>query len=356
MSKTIISVERVNEVKHHPDADRLDVVQVLGYQVVTGRDNFKVGDAAVYFPPDILLPEEVAIKLGVEKYLKHATFPGDKGKSQCRVGACRLRGLPSHGFLVPVHEFGEQINGPGEWGRDATDYFGAKKYIPPVRVGAGDAEQESYNFPRYTNIESFQRYPNLIEDGIMVVITEKIHGTNVRLGLILDYTPDGHVWNYAAGSHKIRRKEGPGLYWKYMTHEIEGLLSSLHASEGAVVYGEIFGPGIQDLDYGIETPQMRVFDISIDGKYMDYNDMCLVCSSHGIPMVPELYRGPFSKEKVDEYTYGNTKFEEVRCKFKGREGCVIKPVKETIDYRGNRIILKSVSVDYRSRKGARDDE
>jgi len=261
MSKTIISVERVNEVNHHPDADRLDVVQVLGYQVITGRDNFKVGDSAIYFPPDMLIPNSIAVDLGVDTYLKHAVYPGDIGKSQCRVGACRLRGLPSHGFLIPTPDWAADM----EFGTDVTNDFCGKKYEPPVRQGCGDVERESGNFPQYTSIENIQRYGDRIEEGTEVVITEKIHGTNVRMGYVQDDTPEGPVWNFAAGSHKVRRKEGSGLYWKFMTEEIKHLLMELHnISLGAsiIVYGEIFGTGIQDLD-SVLTPLVSACSTSL---------------------------------------------------------------------------------------------
>lgn len=358
MSKTVISVERVNEVKPHPDADRLDVVQVLGYQVITARGAFDIGDTAVYFPPDILIPETVAVGLGVYKYLKHAVFPGDIGKSQCRVAACRLRGLPSHGFLVSSHDALLGDKEP-EFGDDVTDHFGGKKYEPPVRKGAGDAERESCNFPRYTSIENIQRYPNAIEDGTEVIITEKIHGTNVRMGLVQDDTPEGQRWNYAAGSHKVRRKAGPGLYWQFMSDSIRDLLVALHMEgpeANVIVYGEIFGTGVQDMDYGREYKDLRVFDISVDGVYLNYNSMCSVCDDFGVLTVPLLYHGPFSRAVVEECTYGPTTFDGVRCKFKDREGCVIKPATEFVDRRGDRLILKSVSADYRNRKGAKDIE
>jgi len=245
------------------------------------------------------------------------------------------------------------------FGTDITNKYCGKKYEPPVRLDAGDAERESFNFPRYTNIENIQRYPYLIEEGTEVVITEKIHGTNVRMGFILDDTPEGQVWKYAAGSHGVRRKADSGLYWKLMDHNVMTALVCLHDKYGkvnVVIYGEIFGNKIQDLDYGCSTPELRMFDISIDGKYMDYEDMLSVSWAWGIPTVPELYRGPFSIETVEEHTYGKSTFQGIKSKFKGREGCVIKPVIETADYLRNRVILKSVSADYRNRKGARDEE
>ena len=89
---------------------------------------------------------------------------------------------------------------------------------------------------------------------------------------------------------------------------------------------------------------------------MDFAMLVLACEAHDVEIVPELYRGPYSKEIVEEYTYGKSTFKGTKSKFKDREGCVVKPMVESLDYRGNRVILKSVSADYRNRKGAKDIE
>lgn len=361
MSKTIISIERVNSVEPHPNADRLDVIQVLGYKVVTGKGNFQVGDLAVYFPPDILLPPDVAEEMNVTNYLKHAVFPGDKEKTQCRVGAARLRGVASHGFCSPTKTSDSRIVAGTEIGTDVTALYGAHKYVAPVREGAGDAEAEVPGFHQYTDIENIQRYPNVFEPGEPVVVTEKLHGTNCRLGLICE---GKDMSTFCAGSHRVRRKEGPGLYWKFMDKCMRGMLVNLHINEfwgpksrDVVVFGEIFGPGVQDMDYGLQDKEIRVFDISLAGTYLDHGMIERICKGAGIKTVPVLYEGPFDAELIEEYTYGKTTFDGVKCAFKGREGCVIRPKTEQFsDVLGGRKILKSVSADYRDRKGAKDIE
>ena len=358
MSKTIISIERVNEVRPHPNAIRLDVIQVLGYQVVTQKNSFKIGDVAVYFPPDILLPSAQAEALGVANYLKHAIFPGDETKTQCRVGAARLRGSVSHGFCIPAPD----PNVP--FGTDVTAHYDAAKYEPPVRLGSGDTERELENFPRYTSIENIQRYPDAIPDGTNVVLTEKIHGTNCRMGLV---RVDGE-YQFVAGSHNQRRSaggDGPTFYWQFMDEKTMNLLTDLcntHCCDDepchdAVIYGEIFGPGVQDMDYGLTGKRLRIFDIAVDGVYLDYWDMVGRCDKSGLIVVPQLAIGSYSAEFVEQHTYGPTIFNGVKAKFKGREGCVVRPLREQFsDVLGGRMILKSVSADYRDRKGATDDE
>ena len=85
--------------------------------------------------------------------------------------------------------------------------------------------------------------------------------------------------------------------------------------------------------------------------------------SAGLPRVPIIYRGPFSKEIMIAHTSGK---ETVTGKaLHIREGVVIKPVVERQDFtvyngRGfpcnGRVQVKSVSADYDLRKGAKGEE
>ena len=36
----IATIERITSVRHHPNADRLDLISILGYQCVTSHDSF----------------------------------------------------------------------------------------------------------------------------------------------------------------------------------------------------------------------------------------------------------------------------------------------------------------------------
>ncbi len=346
MSVTKISTERINEVEHHPNATRLDVVQVLGFKVVCGRDQFKVGDTAIFFPPDMLISPQAAKDLMVTKYLKSATYPGDYRKTQCRVSSCRLRGIPSHGFIIGP------VESDGAYGVDMTKVYGGYKYEPPVRSGGGDALRETTIFHKYTDIENIQRHLDAIPPGTNVRITEKIHGTQGRIGKCREEDE----WEYMAGSHNVRRKQGTGLYWQPFPL-VKDLLDELCANtHDVIIFGEIFGQGVQDMTYGVDGKAFRVFDISVDGKYLDWEDVQEACHYFNVPTVPLLYVGPYDRWNIVEpLTYGPTTFDNVKCSFKDREGCVITPLKEMYSPELNgRAILKSVSADYRNRKNPTD--
>jgi RNA ligase (TIGR02306 family) len=214
------------------------------------------------------------------------------------------------------------------------------------------------NFHQYTDIESIGRYPDAIPEGTPVRVTEKLHGTNCRLGLIRDEDGD---FEFVAGSMRVRRKTGQGLYWEHMTEPIMSLMTELcDEKHDVIVYGEIFGPGIQDLDYGQPFQAFRVFDISVNGVYLDWADILYYCAQVGVLCVPVLYTGPYSVAKVEELTYGDTTLADpktIRSKFKGREGVVVTPLQERFtSVLCGRMIVKSVSADYSDRRGAKDIE
>lgn len=361
MSTNFVEVVQIDYIKPHPNADRLDIAIIRGATVVVPKGKFTRYEKVIYFPPDMLIPELHANRLGVTQYLKHSTYPGDTRATQCRVGAVRLRGQPSFGFIISLGEAlaGGLAASNLAVGTNVDRYFRAVKYEPPVKLGPGDSTREHPLFHRYTSIENFHRYPDAIPDGTPVRITEKIHGTNSRVGLIRE----GDEWTFVAGSHRVQRKkpeEGQqSIYWEPLEREsVLNLISHLcDEQHNVVVFGEIFGRGVQDMDYGREGRDYNVFDITVDGRYLDWDELARVCDYFGVETVPLLYRGPFSKAVLAECTDGSSLVGYHSGSFKGREGCVVTPLKETFYApTGGRLILKSVSVDYLARKDAQDNE
>ena len=293
MSDINISVQEIKSVHAHPNADKLEITKVLGTQVVVGKGEFSVGDKVVYFPPDMLIPTDVSERLGVQKYLKHAVLDGEK--VQCRIAACRLRGIPSYGFVIKTWDV-------RRFGTDVTTTYKARKYEPPVKFISGDAAPPCVDFPKYTNIQHYWQYPDAIPEGTPVRITEKLHGTNSRVGIV----KINGVWTLVAGSHNLRIKppeEGKShsRYWRPLENDnLRGMLVDFNNdSFSVVVYGEIFGPGVQDMDYGLAGPHYRVYDITINGEFLPWDRVKYLCYHHGVPVVPLLYVGPFSADMVE---------------------------------------------------------
>lgn len=320
MSTLIVPVAQIENIKPHPNAVALTIAEVLGWQVVIKLDQFKVGDLVVYFPPDTVLPLAQSDALGVTQYL-----------SKGRVRSIALRGEPSHGFVVPA-QAGDVL------GDNVADRYGATKYEPPVKVSAGDADTEDPDFQKYTNIENLRNFPNVFKDGEDVWVTEKIHGTNCRAGLVKG------VW--MAGSHELRRKEPvdrkSNIYWFPLTNDnLRNLLVSLAGeAHSATVYAEVYGSRVQGANFAYDAGDalgFRVFDICVDGKYMSTAELDYCCEHWNVPQVPVLYRGEYSLDVVKRLANESSALGKVR------EGVVIKPVVERTDPRIGRVVLKYIS-------------
>jgi len=199
MSTLRIDAVTVDAVEPHPNADKLDVVTIGGYKVCEQKGKYAPGDTVAFFPPDILLPPHIALQLGVANYLKDAIYPGDFKKSKCRVGAIRLRGVPSFGFIL-------KLNVPV--GTDLTERFYGVKYEPPEPTWytTGLHAKGDVRFHIYTDISNWRKYPNAIPVGTPVRLTEKVHGcvvaqTRIRMAdggnkYIRDIQPGEFVIGY----------------------------------------------------------------------------------------------------------------------------------------------------------------
>jgi RNA ligase (TIGR02306 family) len=349
MSSLIVEVCEISQVLPHVNADALEVAVVKGWQCIIKKDSFRPGDRVVYFPLDTVLPLELSERLGVTKYLKPLRHDYDtEGKSWGgRVGAARLRGQVSYGLLVACEDSSWKV------GDDVREHYGVLKWEPPLELGGDESAPAHPCFHAYTDIENWKNFPTAFRPGEEIVLTEKIHGANARIGRI--QTAEGPVW--MAGSHNQRKKappegEPPGLYWLPLGDSVKALLSAPRfEARSVILFGEIFGAGVQDLRYGLSNnrKEFRAFDLSVDGTYLDLDDFRDVCAAFGVATVPQVYRGPYDAEVIRQHTGGHTLVCEQR---QIREGVVIRPSKERFSEELNgRLVLKSISDDYVLRKG-----
>ncbi len=373
MSELLVEICKVKEVAPHPNADRLDLIVIKGWSVVVQKNLLKQGDLVVFIPPDSVLPQTLHEHLGITKYC--AELPKDQDgnrPTERRIKAARIRGVVSYGTIMTLESFVDYIYDTHnetydqirlmhcDEGNNVADLLGITKWNPPIKSTQGDVEKDCPAFIKYTDIENWRNYPNIFQDGEQIRITEKIHGTNCRLGYLRDtgmINPE-----FVAGSHKTRRKEldqrdNKCLYWQpfewYPALKIvlQDIYAGWNETEPIIIYGEIYGSKVQDLNYGFENGKkdFRMFDISIGGKYTSWKFIQTVCNINNIPTVPFLYEGPYSAEIVEQYTNGPTVVCSNPGKFRGREGIVITPLKEREDPLIGRVILKSINPDYLAR-------
>ena len=361
MSTLKVSIERVRSVQPHPNADRLDLIEVLGWQCVVSKDSFKVGDLCVYFPIDSVLPQPVEQAIfGIDSKVK---------LEKSRVRTIKLRGAVSQGLAVHPQTLISLLPYSIGEGDEVTEKLGVTKYEPPasgtltVAHVKTSKKQTNPNFRKYTEIENGKNYPDLFQEGEEVVVTEKIHGTNFRAGRvpfsastlwkkILQFLGLAPKFEFVYGSHNVQLQDkvlASTYYDKNVYAEAVVKYGLAHKDnmfyipDGYVVYGEVYGDGIQKgYNYGLGERALVLFDIMKDGEYLDFPDFDKMATSNYWPTVPVLYVGPYNKEKIMSMVSGPS----VLCPDqKVREGIVVKAVKEQTTHMGRKI-LKLINPDY----------
>jgi RNA ligase (TIGR02306 family) len=316
--RKLASVQAILEVNEHPNADRLELIKVLGWQCVSKKGTFKPGDLAVYFEIDSLIP----IK-------EWSAFLEDKNKpgQPVRLKTMRLRKELSQGLLIPLEAFDAEYSAfakrdeiPFVAGDDVTGILGIEKYEPPIPTClSGDSDGPRPGWIRKTDEDRIQAFPDLIEEfkGKLVYVTQKIDGTSGSFAIDI---VSGRNWTY--------KPETENTYWEMAKkYDLLPKLKKIKEETGDEYYtqGEIAGPGIQKNRLGLKEHELFIFNVKkvSAGKPCGYNEIVDFCNHLELQMVPVLYFGTFKWTSIEEL------LEEARGKYpsgKHQEGIVIRPV------------------------------
>lgn len=260
-------------VKPHPNADRLKLGYAQGIQVVVGLDA-EDGDIGAFFPQDGQLSQEF---LYLHNLYRHSNLNADTSKvgyfsDNGRVTAEKLRGENSEGFWCPLSYF--EYTGYDVSGLKLGDEFDTlnghkicKKYYTPAtkRAMSQRAKNKSlidYNLPQHYDTEQLRYNLDKIEEGDLLTVTEKCHGTSTRIGNVqvtrsvklnlwqrlfnlipgLPKYPESITqYEFVVGTRRTianeRFSEGDNDYYRLeLAKPLEGMLLP-----GEVIYAEIVG-------------------------------------------------------------------------------------------------------------------
>lgn len=356
-SKFVVEAVKIKEILPHPNADKLEIAVVYGFNVVVSKGMYKAGDMSIYVPVDSILPQNV----------EDIIFGNSKVQlNKHRVRAIKIRGMVSYGLLANP----ESLSIVPTEGVDYKDTLGITKYQPTEKQANVNSGPKSRNKPKenpyfrkYNGINNIKWYPDAFTDQD-VVIQLKLHGTHVRFGKapfvantlwkkikkFFRLTPS-HEYVYGSNNVELtnRGSNPSGFYDKniYLKVLSENDASS-KVKDGEFVHGEIIGPGIQKgYTYGLKNHRLVIFDVRVmleDGtqRWLNPDECEQYARDRGFNFVPVLYKGQFNREILELCTSG---YSDDIDKYEVREGCVVKHA-TIYDVNGDKNCLKSINPDY----------
>lgn len=372
------NIVRVGPILPHPNADKLEITMVGGYQVVIGKGNFKEGDLAVYIQPDSVVPQTAPFAF---IWQDHIGIDGQVPAKRRRITVKRLRKEYSEGLLMPLTELpGFVIYEEGidqtiflndthvEVGEDVAERLGIEHYVPegdlesttantaatPRRKypktlkgwfffalyklgikGASKnyAQEVSFDLPVYDVNALKNAKRTTFREGEKVQITEKIHGSNGRYVFIADRDCVGCDYGkFYMGSHEQWKLDGPHT-WGNVARQFPDIEEFVTQHPGLVLYGEV-GPTQKGFRYGAGNGETFFFAFDV---YNPATGEWLWPGNLGFaPTVPILYVGPYSEEVVKQFVDGKSVVPGAQ---NIREGIVISSLER-------RLKLKVVSNEY----------
>ena len=332
-NNSVCFIAKINEVRAIEGADNIELVIAGGWNAITKKGEFKVGDETIIATTDAVIPESLSEQMGVASYLRKGT----------RVRTVKLRGVYSECLIIPMTYLKGKVT-MGNWdlkeGADCMGLLGITKYEPPVKQiqlasGRKIKWRDNQNFHIYYKFPNLKNVSGMFTEEDEVQITRKIHGTNARYGIVkkgtltlwdkvkkfLRIADEWIDYEYIYGSHNCEKgSDSQGFYstdvWRTIAEEYKikeklwtmvKLYGAKYIGEGVILYGEIYGAGIQkNYEYGLEEIQFVGFDVKVNGEYQPvdsaYSSIVLML---GLPHVETLYTGPWNQEVQDSFVFKN---------------------------------------------------
>jgi RNA ligase (TIGR02306 family) len=307
--RKLATIERITNISPIPDADKIEVARVLGWNVVIEKGLYHVGSIVVYCQIDSLMPNN---KQEFE-FLKSSNY---------RIRTVRLRGQVSQGICFPLDILPIEVKWHVEElersrltlhdladspiGMDVTEILGIEKYEAPIPAElSGDAKGGFPSFMMITDEDRIQILPHIpIEyQGQSFITTEKLDGSSCSF-----FWKNG-IFGVCGRNYEYYETPGNSM-WKFARQNfIEEKLGVLGRNLG--LQGEIIGEGIQKNKYklrGQTVKFFRMFDID-KYEFLPYEEMVDIIGYLTLETVPILdwdYKLPGSVDEILAYAQGKS--------------------------------------------------
>jgi RNA ligase (TIGR02306 family) len=346
-TRKLASVQKIVAIEPCQNSDNLEIAHVLGWKVVVQKNEFQVGDLAIYFEIDSFIPMTPEVEfLRKYSFKKHP----DTGVEGLRIRTIRLRGQISQGLLLPLSTYFKPKLVKNDWskiptlkeledfynnhiideGTDLTEILGVTKYeiIESISIDAKGT------FPDYipkTDEVRVQACPEILEKykGTLCYATEKIDGQPCT-----SYLNKNEEYGVCSRNLDLKLSDR-NLFWVATNQlDIEKKLRALkrHLALQGEMHGSAGGHPIQGNKYkliGLKYSVYSIYDMDVE-RFLDFEEMKELLTIMGIPMVPVISKKFTLSGNVDFLVNMATRKSTLNSDV-WEEGMVIRPLKTIID-------------------------
>ena len=322
--RKLASVVKIIDIQPIPNADAIVVAKVKGWNVVVKRDEFKVGDLAVYYEIDSFLPIRPQFE-----FLRKSSFKRMGSHEGFRLKTIKLRGQLSQGLLTPIPE---GIIDPKE-GDDLTEALDIVKYEPPIPAQL--AGKIKGTFPSFipktdeTRIQNFESDIGFLPVGERVYITEKLDGTSFTC-----YFNNG-VFGVCGRNWELTETADNSLWRMANVLELKDKLTKY--GKNIALQGELIGSNINGNLYGLSDHKLFFFTgYDIDkGRRMFFDELEWLLFRLEVPMVPviEKYGYTLPNENLVDSMLQYAEGKSVLNMSVDREGVVVRGLEREFSFK-----------------------
>jgi len=313
----VATIEKILEVKAHPNADALELATIKGWQVCIKKGEFKQGDMCIYICIDSVLEDKPPYQFLSSKHF--------------RIKTVKLRGQISQGIAFPLTLFKQLghdtvvFSEPGIIGSDVSQYVYAKHYEKPLSAQlSGQVYGLMPSYLRKTDEDNIKNNPEILQElaGKSYYITMKVDGSSGTY-----FYKDDVGFGVCSRNYQLKEDDKNSFWVVARKYDLENKLKN--DGRNLAIQGEVYGPGIQGNLLGVKDIQFRAFNLfDIDNyKYLDRNELLRFCDVNDIPVVETIDDGTsFNKtlRELQEFA-NNLVYENGNL----AEGIVIRPTVET---------------------------
>lgn len=331
-------VVKVTAIVELDNCDNVVATPLLGFQAIVGKGT-QVGDLGVVFTAETQLSEEFARLNNLHRHGNLNADESAKGylEDNRRVKALKFRGHRSDALFMPLSALAYTgVNVAGLAPGDTFDKLGShevcRKYVvkrktPGTRAAAATAKVfrrvDEKMLPEHYDTANWFKNADTVKPRTRVTVTQKLHGTSVRIGNTIVARKLTWLERIAARlGVKVQRTEFAMVYgsrtvikdvnnpyqnhfygtdlWSEQGKKLDGLVP-----ENFLVYGELVGwteggSPIQK-NYTYQVPQgtceLYVYRVAIVNGQSRLTDLSWeqvkeFCAGLGLKHVPELWQGP----------------------------------------------------------------